>query len=706
MFLKPLDFRFPIAFQRLFTRTEGVDAASLIHFREQDGETALSCPENWNPEAAAMLADTAAFKAVPAKTKLIEENTVPSWLWRKSSAAPATTEETNTQKIFDRVIGSAAYKGWKENLFDGETSARAFYEETRYALAQRFIALEPRALARLGLDWAYGNDGDAGNILEPHPSSAIDISNGVIDAVVGGSRDKTVRAKWQKATHAKHEGASISLRFSDIAADWNTGESRPMHAAINIMAFRHNDGTVNIDALRHAVRLLVVLLNLHGEQSELALGFTNLASLLMALAIPYDSDAARATAASMSAIITAEAYAISAELASLQGASAAFTGNRESILRKLRNHRRAAYGEVSDYEKISVLPVSLTLEACPDLALAAAARSLWDDTLQLVQILGSRYTNVTTLTPSPDLAFFMECSASGAEPMRGVMLTQMADGHTAETVIHPSVTEALSRLDCDTTQSRSIIDYVLGTRALDHAPHINPKSLSARGFDQAALDRVAHYLPQATDLRFVFTPWILGEAFCRKVLKITAANIENPHFDILHHLGFSKDEIAAANATCYGHKSLAGNPQLTPQQASIFALQDELAPEAFLRMAAAVQPHISGDTGLHVHAASDAPTEKIEQLLLAAWRQGIKSITISYDNRRMAVSAKDKLRGAVSAMAKRKTARKIQPSAFVHAQKAAHPARKPSVSRSKGSISLIAKSGKAAKGASRRNWSR
>src|SRR5579871_1446543 len=109
---------------RLFTRA-GEDAYDLIHFREreQSGDDffpAVECPDGWSNEAAALLASEAAFAAAPAARKAIEENTVPSWLWRHESLGRKKQPEGSVQQIFDRAVGAATYTAWKEGLFPDE----------------------------------------------------------------------------------------------------------------------------------------------------------------------------------------------------------------------------------------------------------------------------------------------------------------------------------------------------------------------------------------------------------------------------------------------------------------------------------------------------------------------------------------------------------------------------------------------------------
>ena len=624
---------------RFFTRPDK-DAYELIHFRtpEASGDEtwpALEAPDNWSNEAIAALADDAALQAVPHQLKPIEENTVPSWLWRHSGSEGGKGAEISVKQIFDRVVGAAAYAGWQK-LFANENTARAFYDETRYMLAQRFIALDPAVITTLGVDWAYGLPKPRA-VEAPLSPAALEISNATIDAVIGGSRDKNIQTLWHKATRASAE--PLTLRFADIANDWGTPPLQPMRAALDLMMFRHNDGAVNVEALRHAVRLLVILLDLHAApEAARAIGFVNLAPLLMALALPYDSPAGRALAAALGAFIGAEVYAASAELAGMRGATQIDNERFETILRAMRNHRRAAYGEHNDYEKVSVLPASLALNACPDLALAAAARETWDEALALTRRHGLRSPPVTTLSPAPALAYFMESAAAGLAPLPALTTLQPSDGETFTRVIAAPVLEGLSRLGYDQTQSRAIAAHIAGAHKLDKAPGINHAALRAKKFTAAVIAQVEDYLPQAGDIRVAFTPWIAGEDFCRDTLKTPAAKLSAPRFDLLKEIGFTEQEIAAANLFVYGHGSAQGAKDLKAKHACVFAYGEEISAEARIRMAASVQSFLAGDAGLALPLAATEAHEKVEKLLLMAWKQGIKSAEI-YESRAPRVTA-------------------------------------------------------------------
>ncbi|MDP9127354.1 MAG: hypothetical protein M3N08_03705 [Pseudomonadota bacterium] len=657
---------------RVFTRGKR-DAYNDILFKDREWagdevSPALECPENWSREAAELLAEQGAATSVPAHTRAVEENTVPSWLWRRVGKGAELRAETSAKEVIDRVVGAAAYAGWKQELFADEAEARHFFDEARAMLMQRYVAFEPGELATLGLHWAYGLRDQNQNlpaVASGRPRS-VDIPNSTIDAIVRGVANKAIRARWQKLWPLRGEAPSVTLRLSDIAADWGVLPPAPAaRAVLDLMAFRHNDGWVNIDALCHAVRLTVILLDLRDKQAvqQLELGFCNLAPLLMALAVGYDSDAGRAVASAISAIITAEAYATSAELAGLRGPGADFVADRETALRALRNHRRAAYGDRNDYEKISVLPAPLMLEDSPDLALVAIAQRRWEDVLALARQNGLRHVQVTALTASPSLTLFMEAAASGIAPMPALTVLRPAADGTFRQEVNPSVTEGLRRLGYDDATTDAFVKYIAGAGTLEKAPGINPIALRAKGLDEAALWRIENYLPLVHDVRLACTPWVLGVDFCQNMLKIPAAKLHSPRFDLLKHLGFTAQDIAATNAYCYGHGTICDADELRQQHVGVFLRADETTADARIRMAAAVQGFISGDAGLELTLPPGLPVERHESLLLSVWRQGLKSVTMIYDGNVPAVGAMKSERTAVEA---RPSPKKLSPSTYIH----------------------------------------
>jgi ribonucleoside-diphosphate reductase alpha chain len=105
----------------------------------------VEVPESWSQVASDVLAQKYFRKAgVPARLKKVEEETIPSWLWRSVADEAALAElpekeriigEVSSKQVFDRLAGTWTYWGWKGGYFDSEDDARAFFDEHRFMLA-------------------------------------------------------------------------------------------------------------------------------------------------------------------------------------------------------------------------------------------------------------------------------------------------------------------------------------------------------------------------------------------------------------------------------------------------------------------------------------------------------------------------------------------------------------------------------------------
>ncbi len=168
--------------QRHFTES-GQDPYARIPFRSAnsairnpDGSTvfkldAFAVPEQWSQVAADVLAQKYFRRAgLPVLLKAVEENDVPSWLWRKTADTAAlaqfpekerTTGESDARQVFERLAGTWTYWGWKGGYFDSEEDARAFFDEQRYMLAAQMAAPNSPQWFNTGIHWAYGIEGPA-----------------------------------------------------------------------------------------------------------------------------------------------------------------------------------------------------------------------------------------------------------------------------------------------------------------------------------------------------------------------------------------------------------------------------------------------------------------------------------------------------------------------------------------------------------------
>src|SRR3954470_88255 len=167
-------------------------------------------------------------------------------------------------------------------------------------------------------------------------------------------------------------------------------------ASLNLMRFCRADGSLDVDAFRHAVHLWTITLDISVGMAQypsreiawgsetfrtLGLGYANIGGVLMASGVPYDSPRGRAICGAVTAIMSGQAYKTSALMAAAIAPFPGFAGNRKHMLRVLRNRRRAASGGASGYEGLTINPVPLN----HDLAggLAKAANTLWDEAVAL-----------------------------------------------------------------------------------------------------------------------------------------------------------------------------------------------------------------------------------------------------------------------------------------------------------------------------------
>ena len=131
----------------------------------------IEVPSTWSQVAVDILAQKYFRKAgIPARLNRIEEPDVPSWLWRSAAddaalealpEAERTKSETSAKEVFNRLVGTWTYWGWKGGYFDSEEDARTFFDELCHMLACQVAAPNSPQWFNTGLHWAYGIDGPA-----------------------------------------------------------------------------------------------------------------------------------------------------------------------------------------------------------------------------------------------------------------------------------------------------------------------------------------------------------------------------------------------------------------------------------------------------------------------------------------------------------------------------------------------------------------
>ncbi|MDR9394205.1 MAG: vitamin B12-dependent ribonucleotide reductase [Roseovarius sp.] len=495
---------------------------------------------------------------------------------------------------------------------------------------------------------------------------------------VDGSVAKTIKARdlWEDVGHAAWACADPGIQYHDTVNAWHTcpedGEIRGSNpcseymflddtacnlASMNLLQFYH-DGRFDADAYMHATRLWTVTLEisvmmaqfpsreiaqLSHEFRTLGLGYANIGGLLMNMGLGYDSDEGRALGGALSAIMTGVAYATSAEMAGELGAFEGYKRNEKHMLRVMRNHRNAAYGASEGYEDLAVRPVPLDLKNCPDARLAELAMASWDEAVQMGEKHGYRNAQATVIAPTGTIGLVMDCDTTGIEPDFALVKFKKLAGGGYFKIINQSVPAALEKLGYGPAQIGEIVSYAVGHGSIGNAPGINHRSLAGHGFGPNELEKVDAALGSAFDIRFVFNQWTLGHEFCTNVLGIPAERLNDPTFDMLAHLGYSKADIEAANDHVCGTMTLEGAPHLDPAHYHVFDCANPcgkkgtryLNVDSHIRMMAAAQSFISGAISKTINMPNDATIEDCQKAYELSWSLGVKANALYRDGSKL-----------------------------------------------------------------------
>jgi ribonucleoside-diphosphate reductase alpha chain len=501
-----------------------------------------------------------------------------------------------------------------------------------------------------------------------------------LTARLSGKTVKTVKARalWDRIGHAAWASADPGIQFHTTINDWHTcpasGEIRASNpcseymflddtacnlASLNLLRFRDSEtGKFRIADFEHAVRLWTIVLEISVLMAQfpskeiarlsydfrtLGLGFANIGGLLMIAGIPYDSHEGRAIAGAISAVMTGISYATSAEMSRELGPFPGFARNREHMLRVMRNHRRAAYGAAVGYEGVHTAPVGLDEASCPDRDLITHARRAWDAAVKLGEEHGFRNAQATVIAPTGTIGLVMDCDTTGIEPDFALVKFKKLAGGGYFKIINQAVPEALRTLGYAPDQIEAIVSYAVGYGTLDGAPAISHAELRARGFGDTQIAAIEAGLASAFDIKFVFNKWTLGEEFCRNVLKISDAQLDDFGFDMLAHLGFSRSDIDRANIYVCGAMTLEGAPGLKPEHLPVFDCASPcgrlgrrfLSAESHIRMMAAAQPFISGAISKTINMPNDATVEDCAAAYMLSWKLGLKANALYRDGSKL-----------------------------------------------------------------------
>ncbi len=248
---------------------------------------------------------------------------------------------------------------------------------------------------------------------------------------------------------------------------------------------------------------------------QLGIGYANLGALLMAQGLPYDSDAGRAWAAAITALLTGHAYATSARTAARMGPFAGFHENAEPMLNVLRMHQAEAARIDED-----VVPPELL----------SAAQESWDRAVDLAEAYGVRNSQASVLAPTGTIGLLMDCDTTGVEPDLGLVKTKKLVGGGTMSIVNQTIPRALAKLGYGVEQAEDIVAYINENMSILGAPHIAPEHLPV--FACSMGDNTIHYSGHIRMMGAV-QPFISG-AISKTVNMpedVTVEDVEQLHID-------------------------------------------------------------------------------------------------------------------------------------------------------------------------------
>ncbi len=608
-------------------------------------------------------------------------------------AALVTGSKINStflQAIIDAAVENGTDRKTNKKL--NELIQKALHRGVPYAYIMRVLALVEQGYTKLDFD-VYDTNYESeayATVSGQNSNNTVRVTNDFMRAVENdemwelryrttGEVVRKIRARelWKIINMSAWKSADPGLQYDTTINEWHTcpnsgriNASNPCSeymflddtacnlASLNLMKFYDEEkGVFRVDDFKHAVRIWTIALEISVLMAQfpservaqlsydfrtLGLGFANIGSLLMVNGIPYDSKEGVAMAGAITAIMTGEAYATSAEMAKELGTFPKFDINKEPMLRVIRNHRRAAYfAEENEYEGLTIKPLGLNPRYTPDY-LVEAAKETWDQALEAGEKYGYRNAQVSVIAPTGTIGLVMDCDTTGIEPDFAIVKFKKLAGGGYFKIVNQSVQKALHKLGYSDKQIEDIEKYTKGHGTLIDCPSINYKSLLNKGFTEEKLREIEKMLDNVFDIKFAFNKWTLGEDFCRK-LGFSEKQLNSPTFDMLKELGFTKEEIERANDYVCGTMMLEGAPHIKESHLPIFDTANKCGKNgkrfipymAHVRMMAGVQPFVSGAISKTVNMPAEANVEEIGKVYMESWKLMLKAIAIYRDGSKL-----------------------------------------------------------------------
>ena len=353
----------------------------------------------------------------------------------------------------------------------------------------------------------YQNANNSVRVTDEYMQAVQEDRDWKLKAVLSDETIETVRARdlMRDMALAAWECADPGMQYDTTINEWHTcpasgriNASNPcseyMHldnsacnlASLNLMRFLDEDGNFDVASFKRAVEVVFTAQEIVVGESDyptekigdnarafrqLGLGYANLGALLMARGLAYDSDAGRAWAGAITAIMTGWAYRTSARIAEVTGPFAGYAPNADAMLRVVRKHRAAA-DEIDP-------------ELVPEGVLSSAKQS-WDEAIALGERFGYRNAQATVLAPTGTIGLMMDCDTTGIEPELALVKTKKLVGGGTMRFVNQTVPRALGKLGYSENETQDIVGFIAEHNSVIDAPHLKPEHASV--FDTAMGD--------------------------------------------------------------------------------------------------------------------------------------------------------------------------------------------------------------------------
>jgi ribonucleoside-diphosphate reductase alpha chain len=386
-----------------------------------------------------------------------------------------------------------------------------------------------RALRDAGFDMDLGGR-DIVSVQYQNANNSVRVSDEFMRAVEDGGKFELLgrldgrvvdtvdaRGVFRRIAQAAWGCADPGLQYDGTINDWHTNPetgritaSNPCSeymsldnsscnlASLNLMKFRNADGSFEVEKFVRSVELIITAMDISicfGDfptekiaettraYRQLGIGYANLGALLMASGLPYDSDAGRSVAASITSLMTGTAYRRSAELAGVVGAYDGYARNAEPHKRVMRKHAAANddLGELVSRATKQGKPHALAT------AIAREATKQWQQCLKTGEKHGYRNAQASLLAPTGTIGLMMDCDTTGIEPDLALVKFKKLVGGGSMQIVNQTVPQALRTLGYQEEQVEAIVEYIAEHGHVVNAPGLKPEHYAV--FDCAMGER-------------------------------------------------------------------------------------------------------------------------------------------------------------------------------------------------------------------------